>query len=237
MWNQLAPCGLQPGPLTFSCMTVTLHTGEALVLIHSHANSEKARVCFNDVTFKAFLKGCARRHLLRLDGCAQRVVVSVHFFVIAGNFSYESVLVDNGNTFFAVSCKLSCRSCTLVWVRDSHRQTTATSPNKLVCRDVLALMDRVSLVNGLGRCHCWHPKRDLAKCVDTRGSLQRHTLGDAVQSGFRGFHSCSKLNRCRRAEQHGSPPRFCDDPSLARVPYQCQESRSPVHQQLPRSRL
>ena len=27
---------------------------------------------------------------------------------------------------------------------------------------------------------------DLAKCVDTRGSLQRHTLGDAVQSGFRG---------------------------------------------------
>ena len=30
-WNQLTPCSLQPGPLAFSCMTVTLHTGEALV--------------------------------------------------------------------------------------------------------------------------------------------------------------------------------------------------------------
>ena len=37
--NQLAPCGLQPGPLAFSCMAMTLHTGEALALIHSHANS------------------------------------------------------------------------------------------------------------------------------------------------------------------------------------------------------
>ena len=34
-------------------------------------------------------------------------------------------------------------------MRNSHWQTTATSPNKMVCRDVLALMDRVSLVNGL----------------------------------------------------------------------------------------
>ena len=32
-WNQLAPCGLQPGPLAFSCMAMTLHTGEALALI------------------------------------------------------------------------------------------------------------------------------------------------------------------------------------------------------------
>ena len=42
-WNQLALCALQLNPSAFSCMTVTLHTGEALVLIHSHANSEKAR--------------------------------------------------------------------------------------------------------------------------------------------------------------------------------------------------
>ena len=56
-WSQLAPCGLQPGPLAFSCMSVTLHTGEALVLIHSHANSEKARVCINAVTCNTFLKG------------------------------------------------------------------------------------------------------------------------------------------------------------------------------------
>ena len=32
-WNQLAPCGLRPGPLAFSCMAMTLHTGEALALI------------------------------------------------------------------------------------------------------------------------------------------------------------------------------------------------------------
>ena len=42
-WLQLARCGLQPSPLAFSCMTVTLHTDEALMLFHSHANSEKAR--------------------------------------------------------------------------------------------------------------------------------------------------------------------------------------------------
>ena len=51
--------------------------------------------------------GCARRHLLRLDGCAQRVAMSVHFFVIEGDFWYQQVLVDNGNASFAVSCKLS----------------------------------------------------------------------------------------------------------------------------------
>ena len=67
---------------------------------------------------------------------------------------------------------------------------------------------------------CWRhgvQSVDLAKYVDTRGSLQRHTL--AVQSGFRRFHTGSKLNRCRRAEQHGGPPRFYNDPSLTVVPY------------------
>ena len=34
------------------------------------------------LTCNTFLKGCARRHLLRLDGCAQRVAMSVHVFVI-----------------------------------------------------------------------------------------------------------------------------------------------------------
>ena len=38
-WNQLAPCSLQPGPLAFSCMAMTMHTGEALALFHSHADS------------------------------------------------------------------------------------------------------------------------------------------------------------------------------------------------------
>ena len=37
LWKQLTPpVDCRPGPLAFSCMTVTLHTGEALVLIHSH---------------------------------------------------------------------------------------------------------------------------------------------------------------------------------------------------------
>ena len=38
-WNQLAPCGLQPGPLALSCMAMTMHTGESLALFHSHADS------------------------------------------------------------------------------------------------------------------------------------------------------------------------------------------------------
>ena len=66
-------------------------------------------------------------------------------------------------------------------------------------------------------------------------SLQRHTLGDAVQSDFRGSHTGPRLNRCRRAVQHGTHTRFCDDPSLTVVPYRCQKSHSPVYQQLPRS--
>ena len=50
---------------------------------------------------------------------------------------------------------------------------------------------------------------DLAKCVDTHGSLQRHTLGDAVQSGFRG----SRENRS------GAGPFHPD--STAALPLQC----------------
>ena len=45
---------------------------------------------------------CARRQLLCVSRCAQRDAMSVHFFVIAGNFRYVSVLVDYGNAFFAV---------------------------------------------------------------------------------------------------------------------------------------
>ena len=37
---------------------VQLHdSGEALVLIHSHANSEKARACISTVTYNTVLKG------------------------------------------------------------------------------------------------------------------------------------------------------------------------------------
>ena len=57
----LPPGGSQPGPLAFSCMTVALvmyeHPDEALVLIHSHANSEKARACINNVNYNTVLQG------------------------------------------------------------------------------------------------------------------------------------------------------------------------------------
>ena len=60
LWKQLTLRGLQPGPLAFSCMTVALvtyeHPDEALVLIHIHANSEKARACINTVTYNTVLK-------------------------------------------------------------------------------------------------------------------------------------------------------------------------------------
>ena len=36
-WNLLAPFGLQPGPLAFICLAITLKTGKALALIHSRA--------------------------------------------------------------------------------------------------------------------------------------------------------------------------------------------------------
>ena len=46
---------------------------------------------------------------------------------------------------------------------------------------------------------------DLAKCVNTHGLLQRHILGDAVQSYLSGSHTSGRLNRCRRAKQHVKP--------------------------------
>ena len=45
-------------------------------------------------------RGCAKRQLLYVGRCAQKNAMSVHFFVIASNFRYESVLVDYGNAFF-----------------------------------------------------------------------------------------------------------------------------------------
>ena len=53
--------------------------------------------------------------------------MSVHFFVIAGDFWYASVLVDNGNASFAGVMQAFLGSCTLVWVRDRHWQTSWTA--------------------------------------------------------------------------------------------------------------
>ena len=108
-WNQLAPCGLRPGPLVLSCMAMTLHTGEALTLIHSHANS----------------------------------------FVITNNFWCVSVLVGNGNESFA-----------------GVLQTFLGVLYASICRDILmSLLAYTAWIS--------------PKCVDTHGSLQRHTLGNA----------------------------------------------------------
>ena len=62
----------QPGPLAVSCMTMTLHAIEAAQGVSS----------------------CALADVLR-------EMPDINFFVIAGNFWYESVLVDNGNAFFS----------------------------------------------------------------------------------------------------------------------------------------
>ena len=76
--------------------------------------------------------------------------MSVHFFVIAGDFWYASVLVDNGNASFAGVLQ------TFLGVLHAGMdagQALADLGNitkaKMVCRDMLALMDRKSLVNGL----------------------------------------------------------------------------------------
>ena len=62
-WKQIAGRGLQPGPLTFGCMAEALalneQPGEALELIHSHANSEETRPCINIVTYTTVPRGFA----------------------------------------------------------------------------------------------------------------------------------------------------------------------------------
>ena len=86
-----------------------------------------------------------------------------------------------------------------------------TSPNTMVCRDVLALMDRVSLVNGL------QPVREIPM------SLLENTAWTSPNVWIRAVYcsatfsaTLSCLNsvvptqaegstRCRRAKQHGGP--------------------------------
>ena len=137
--------------------------------------------------------------------------MSVHFFVITGDFWYASVLVGTATRLSQVLCKHSWGSCTLVWMRAAtgrprqHKQRKNCLP-----RHARPHGPRVS---GEWVGTCWAQAHvsagvqsvDLAKCVDMRGSLQRHILGDAVQSGFRGSHTGSRFNRWKRAVQHGAP--------------------------------
>ena len=54
-------------------------------------------------------------------------------------------------------------------------------------------------------CHCWRTQRGPRQMYGHATSLQRHTLGDAVQSVFRDTHTGWRLNRCRRAVRPEEP--------------------------------
>ena len=82
-WNQLAPCGLRPGPLAFSCMAMTLHTGEALALIHSHANSF---VITNDFWYVSVLVGNGNESFAG--------VLQIFLGVLYASMSAEQALAD-----------------------------------------------------------------------------------------------------------------------------------------------
>ena len=79
--------------------------------------------------------------------------MSVHFFVIAGDFWYASVLVDNGNASFAGVMQTFLG---VLYAGMGAGQALADLGNitkaKMVCRDMLALMDCKSVVNGFGTC-------------------------------------------------------------------------------------
>ena len=74
----------------------------------------------------------------------------MHFFVVAGDFWYASVLVDNGNASFAGVMQAFLG---VLYAGMGARQALADLGNntkaKMVYRDMFALMDRRSLVNGL----------------------------------------------------------------------------------------
>jgi len=52
---------------------------------------------------------------------------------------------------------------------------------------------------------------DLAKCVDTHGLLQRHILGDAVQSDFSGSHQAEGSTVADVPSNTVAHTRFCND--------------------------
>ena len=85
-----------------------------------------------------------------LGGCAQGVAMSVHFFVIAGDFWYALVLVVNGNASFAGAMQAFLG---VLYAGMDAGQALADLGNITkasgACHDMFALMDRKSLVNGL----------------------------------------------------------------------------------------
>ena len=123
------------------------------------------------------------------------VAVPVHFFVITGDFWYALVVPGTA----------ARHPCDLVRVRNRYGQTSSTSglPQHLRFHALQVSVNGLELVEDNrvpAGVHCV----DLGRCVDTYGSLQRHTLGGTAQSSFRGSRKTSwRLNRYRRAVQHG----------------------------------
>ena len=123
-WNQLAPCGLQPGPLALSCMAMTLNTGEALALIHSHANSF---VITGDFWYASVLVG---------NGNASFAGVLQTFLgVLYAGMSAEQALADLGNITKTMVCRdilMSLPAHTAwtspnVWTRTAHCRATLSA--------------------------------------------------------------------------------------------------------------
>ena len=102
----MAPCGLRPGPLAFSCMAMTLHTGEALALIHSHANSF---VITNDFWYVSVLVGNGNESFAGVLHLGQSSPMSLSLEKTAPCFC--STICAAGTIAFrvaAIACQVVC---------------------------------------------------------------------------------------------------------------------------------
>ena len=227
--------------------------------------------------------------------------MSVHFFVIAGDFWHASVLVDNGNASFAGAMQAFLG---VLYAGMDAGQALADLGNiskaSGACHDMFALMDRKSLVNGLVTAgdmpmsllaySAWTSPNVWTRTTPCSATLsampsslasevpakqvwrwsvpprQNGIAASAVplipknegqncreDSNSKGVLASHTLHRNRwsstsSVEVGGSPVRTCraarrltyDSATITCstvVPYRCQKSRSPVCQQLPRSRL
>ena len=113
--------------------------------------------------------------------------MSVHFFVIAGDFWYGSCGQRQRVFRRCHAGILGCLGCGTGTSRPrQHRQGKGGLPRHVRPHGTQVSGEWVGTCWGHAHVAAGVHSVDLAKCVDTHGSLQRHTLGDAVQSGFRG---------------------------------------------------
>ena len=114
--------------------------------------------------------------------------MSVHFFDIAGDFWYASVFVDNGNASFAgvMQTFLGILNAGMgVGQALAKHQGKNGLPRRARPHETQVSGEWVGTCWGHAHVTAGVHSVDLAKCVDTHGSLQRHTLNDAIQSDFR----------------------------------------------------